>query len=265
MQNYLILQSLTTYIKDNNFLPVTDFVHNNSWTNVDQEKLFKENLKKQSVDWYYRSNTVNYIVNSNGYRTKEFKDIDWKNSIVLFGGSDLFGVGLDERHTLSSQLESILDIPVINMGSSGTSITYNLHNSVILSNGYPTPKAVVQLWPNYDRCVYYHKRSVENLGSWNFSKNNYMDLWNQDTTNAKINAIMARTIFRQIWKDRASIFEGSFNHRSAKLLECQPLYNPPLIGNFYINYYKDLARDLTHPGIETQKEAAKIIAENLKL
>ena len=36
-------------------------------------------LDEKPKDWYYRTNEV-YTVNSEKFRTKEFKDIDWKNS-----------------------------------------------------------------------------------------------------------------------------------------------------------------------------------------
>jgi hypothetical protein len=260
MQNYLIFKSLVTHIKQNNFLPVTSVVKRELWSGTDQESLFKKNLKTQPVDWYYRNNPVHYTVNSNGYRTKEFKDIDWSGSIVLFGCSNVFGVGLDDNDTLASQLERITGIPVINMGQGGTSVNYNLHNSVILANGYPTPRAVVQVWPGYDRCVFYWDKSVESFGSWTFKKNNYMDLWTRSDANPKINALMAQLIFRQMWKDRASIYECSFNVASAKLFECTSYHN---VNKIFSRDYKDYARDLIHPGIETVKGAAEDIASKL--
>lgn len=257
----LIFKKLLTHIKQHNFLPASDHV-TNRWAGTDVENRYLDNLKTQPSDWYYRTNSVKYTVNSKGYRTREFKKINWSDSVVLFGCSNVFGVGLDDKDTLASQLENIIDRPVINLGQGGTSINYNLHNSVILANGYPSPKAVVMAWPSYSRCVYYKDKDVVNYGPWNLEKNNFMDLWNTEDSNAKINAYMSQTIFRQIWKDRTTIFECSFNYDSSKLLNCQayrkdnPTLNDPLA--FY-----DSARDLMHPGIETVKRAAKDIANNI--
>jgi len=260
MQNYLIFKSLLTHVKQNNFLPVRDPVKRESWSGTDTETLFKKNLKTQSSDWYYRTHAVNYTTNSLGYRTKEFKDINWADSIVLFGCSNVFGVGLDDRDTLSSQLERITGIPVINMGMGGTSVNYNLHNSVIMANAYPTPRAVVQVWTSPDRCVYYWNRHVESFGAWKWEKNNFMDLWTRSDTNPKVNALMAQIIFRQIFKDRTSIYECTFNPESAPLFKCTSYHN---MNKIRLHDFKDFARDLMHPGIQTVNDAAHDIANNL--
>jgi hypothetical protein len=89
-----------------------------------------------------------------------------------------------------------------------------------------------------------------------------MDLWSKSDTNLKVNAIMTQTIFKQIWKDRTSIYECSFNGDSAELLECAS-YCDPNESKKGITAYQDFARDLMHPGIETVKQAAEDIANNI--
>jgi hypothetical protein len=259
----LIFKTLLRHIKQHNFLLASDSVGTNSrWSGTDTNDVFQTNLKRQPSNWHYSVNPVRYTVNSKGYRTKEFKKIKWEESVVLFGCSNTFGVGLDDKDTLAARLENIIGMPVINMGQGGTSMNYNLHNSVILANGYPTPRAVVQVWPSFYRCVYYQSHSIENYGHWNIEKNNYMDLWSKSDTNLKVNAIMTQTIFKQIWKDRTSIYECSFNGDSAELLECAS-YCDPNESKKGITAYQDFARDLMHPGIETVKQAAEDIANNI--
>lgn len=258
----LIFKTLLTHIKQNKFLPASGDVIKRSWTGTDQEWRFKENLSSQPNDWYYRTAPVKYTINSNGYRTEDFKKINWSESVVLFGCSNVYGVGLDDKDTLATRLENIIGIPVINMGQGATSVNYNLHNSIILANGYPTPKAVVQVWPNYDRCVYYQNKFIENHGPWDLEKNSYMDLWTTSESNPKINAIMAQTTFRQIWQSRTSIYECSFDGASAKLFDCTSYRNPDK-KQWNAPAYQDFARDLMHPGIETVKWAAEDIASNI--
>ena len=258
----LIFKTLLTHVKQNNFLPASGEVINRSWTGTDQEWRYKENLSTQSSDWYYRTAPVKYTVNSDGYRTKEFKKINWSESVVLFGCSNVYGVGLDDKDTLASRLENIIGVPVINMGQGATSVNYNLHNSVILANGYPTPKAVVQVWPNYNRCVYYQNKFIKNHGPWDMAKDSYIDLWTRSDSNPKINAIIAQTTFRQIWQDRTSIYECSFDAQSVKLFECVSYRNPDKT-KWNAPAYQDWARDLMHPGIETIKWAAEDIASKL--
>ena len=73
----------------------------------DTREMFAESLKKNPEDWYYRTHEVKYILNSEKFRTKEFKDIDWKNSIVLIGCSCTFGIGVTEEDTIAANLQEI--------------------------------------------------------------------------------------------------------------------------------------------------------------
>jgi hypothetical protein len=257
-ENFM-LDNIETRMKRNIFLDFAStkyYLRNaprqNLWRATDKESLYTENLKIQPDDWFYRTNEVRYSDNSEGYRTKEFDTINWQQSIVIFGCSSIYGVGLDDKHTISAQLEKILGMPVINMGQGGTSINYNLHNSMILADRCPAPKAVIMGWPIYDRCVYYGKDSIVNYGPWNLEENNYMDLWCKDENNSKANAVMAQKIFQLVWKNRSPIYQFSFNLKTAKLLDC--------------NYIKrvDQARDLLHHGVTTNLKSAEILADALK-
>ena len=113
-------------IRNNKFLHVTN--DGNEWAGSDIKSTFLENLKTQPLDWHYRNNKIQYNYNSDGYRTKEFKEVDWKNSIVMFGCSVTNGIGLHEEDTIPYRLEQQLGISVINMGVGASSMLFNLHN-----------------------------------------------------------------------------------------------------------------------------------------
>jgi hypothetical protein len=164
----------------------------------------------------------------------------------------VYGVGVDDSHTLSQQLENILQIPVINLGQGGTSINFNLHNSVILADGYPTPKAVIMGWPSYDRCVSYRRFGVENYGPWSFKKNNYMDLWTKNKYNPRANAVMAQKIFQLVWKNRTVTYEYSFEASTSELFSFDSTFEK--VKNI------DVARDLVHPGPSAIRKTAEIIS-----
>jgi hypothetical protein len=122
----------------------------------DHKELFEQNLKTQPDDWYYRTHEVKYTLNSLGYRTREFDDIDWKESIVMFGCSFVFGIGVTDKHTIPYFLEQLSGRPVINMGIGASSIQTVLHNSIILNDSkYPTPKAVVNMRTDLNRYQLY--------------------------------------------------------------------------------------------------------------
>jgi len=251
MQNYLIFNTITSLVKKNQFLPI-DCEVGSDFSGTDTKELFQKNLKTQPLNWEYRNKVIKYTLNSNGYRTKEFKNIDWANSIVVFGCSFVFGVGLDDEDTICSQLAKITGIPVVNLGVGGSSMTYSLHNSIILKNGYSTPKAVVHIWTDYHRTVYYRRNRIESYGSWNLEKNNYMDVWSSSNHHGETHALMASITNKHLWSDTL-YYEASFWKDNSKILNC--------------DYLKtiDNARDLMHPGIESAKLAAKVIAKGLQL
>jgi hypothetical protein len=250
MQNYLIFNTIPSLIKKNQFLSV-DCNVSADFSGQDTEDLFKNNLKTQPDNWEYRNKPVRYTINSRGYRTEEFKKINWANSIVMFGCSNVFGVGVDDEDTIGRQLEKITGIPVVNLGVGGSSITYSLHNSIILKEGFPTPKAVVQIWTDYSRTVYYNRNKVQSYGSWNLEKNNYMDVWAKSEYHGATHALMASITSKHLWSN-TSYYEASFWYENSKLLNCDFLKSI------------DTARDLVHPGIRTTHLVARKIADNLK-
>ena len=256
MLDNLLPFKIDIHLKKNKFIPVNSFDRVGEWSGSDTRLLYRKNLKTQPQDWYYRTNSVKYTNNSKGYRTAEFEKINWAESIVIFGCSFVYGVGVDDAHTLSQQLENIMQMPVINLGLGGTSVNFNLHNSVILADGYPTPKAVIMCWPSYDRCVSYRRTGVENYGPWDFEKNNYMDLWTKDKYNPRANAVMAQKIFQLIWKNRTATYEYSFETGTSELFSFDSTFEK--IKNI------DFARDLLHPGPSAIRKTAEIISVSLQ-
>ena len=255
MQNQLIFKTVPSLIKDNKFVLV-DCDISKKFSGTDKEQLFKDNLIKQPADWYYRTHPVNYTVNSRGYRTKEFDDIDWANSVVIFGCSNTFGTGLDDSDTISSKLSEIIGMPVINMGMGGSSIQLALHNSIILRDRYPIPKGIVHMWTDYGRTVYYNKRSIDSLGPWSVQSGHklhpYYTAWIDDDSHGKSHALLASKTSKLLWEN-TKYFECTYFNTTAKLLNC------------HILSFKDSARDGGHPGIVSSITAANIMAKNLNL
>lgn len=238
-------------VRKNNFLLVDTFI-SKKFSGTDTAELFERNLKTQPEDWYYRHNPVTYTTNSLGYRAPDFNRVDWANSVVIFGCSYVFGIGVDDTDTLPHRLSEILGMPVINMGVSGSSISYSLHNSIMLRDQYPTPKAVVQMWSGYDRTVYYHKKTLNACGPWNLNECEYARVWTDDPSHAETHAIIASKTSKWLWKDTA-YFEGSYFSDTARLLECDTVYSV------------DSARDLIHSGRKTHQQAALQIAKGINL
>lgn len=239
-------------LNNKNFFPI-DKPTNKFWYDQDTKERYTHNLKVQPEDWNYRNKIVYYFTNSFGYRTKQFKDIDWRKCIVLFGCSYVYGVGSAEDETISGCLEQITGIPVINMGAPGSSPVFSLHNSAILSAKYPNPKAVVYGWSSQYRCPFYTKSEVTHCGNWLKDPKKMGESWNSNEEHPAVNLKMSSIISKEMWNNRTNYYEFTFFKTVADTLNCD-----------YIKQV-DYARDLGHSGKESNKIAAETIAKNLNL
>jgi len=203
---------------------------------------------------YFDSNTE---CNSLNYRTKEFDNIDWSNSVVIFGCSNVFGRGLTDEETISFHLEKLLGRPVINMGVCGSSINYSVFNQVVLSEKCPAPYTVVNLWTSISRLLYFLDDAPKHIGPWNeqFPKKNIQDLslstlfqsWNIVDTNPELHSLFFQRIAEVLWRDTQHI-QGTFFLKTSEVLNVKK-YN-----------YIDFAEDKIHPGPLTAKSVAEDLA-----
>ena len=237
-------------IRKNRFLPASrgigiDFVR------TDNSKLFEKHLKSMPTNWYYRTNQVRYTVNSENYRTTEFDSIDWQQSIVIFGCSNVFGTGLTDDDTISANLERIVDRPVINMGMGGTGMQFAMHNSTILRSRYSIPYAVVHIWSGIERCMIYDDISVSNFTPSDNNNEFLVDHWCMDITNSHAHGMFIQLAEKLKWKDCCRYYDASFFENTASTLNCDLLS------------CVDKARDNMHPGRDTARLTAQKIAENI--
>jgi hypothetical protein len=240
--------SILKDVKNGKFLPM-DINCEKNFAEKDTKAFYKKNLEIMPADWEYRNKNVTYTINKDYYRTSNFKTIDWANSIVIFGCSYVFGVGIDDNDTITEQLSKLTNRPVINMGSPGSSITYNFHNNLILKNHYPTPYAVVNVWTNYYRDIIYYKKSVNNIGSW--SKNiEYAKILFSEEDHIKTEGYFNILATKTIWSNTKYV-DFTYFPESAKV------YGLNLI------HITDKARDLQHPGSQSLKAGAEYIMNKL--
>lgn len=107
-----------------------------------QKKILKGNQD-------YFTESVTYNLNSFGYRT--YKSLP-ENYILSFGCSHTFGFGLHEYERYTNLLENEIQIPVVNLGATGTGINFILLNLLkLIYSSYTTPKVIVCQFPNLER------------------------------------------------------------------------------------------------------------------
>ena len=216
----------------------------------DTKELFLENLKTQPDDWYYRSHPITYAINTQGYRLEqELADIDWANSTVIFGCSNVFGDGIKNKHTISSQLQALLKEPVVNLGVGGASAELIRHNLTLLLEFYPQPKRIVILWPDRTRTVSYEHNYPSIHGSWNIEQHTLADLWNQGH-NADNQFWFTRHAVKGMCKGIEYI-DACVDHDDAVLVQTQSIFELRRRGDHMG------ARDLKHPS----PGACSLIAE----
>lgn len=230
----------------------------------DKQKLFNS-LKEKPEKWYYRSNTVEYTINSHKFRTKEFKDIDWKNSIVLLGCSYTFGVGVTDDDTIGANLQRITGKNVVNLGQPGVSNSIIAYNSYYLKENYPTPIAVVNLWTNMPRLFWIDAKDrriiTEVLTSNNFS------IEKKDISTVITNNIMHMKMSNALWKGHPNHIQTCMTdyRKNGKWFSITQKVFPEAI-SLKQSWIEDMSgRDNLHPGRETYKKIAKLIASNIKL
>lgn len=209
--------------------------------------------------------TPNLVANSLQYRAAEFNEIDWKNSVVMFGCSNVFGIGLDEKDTIAKQLEAKISRPVINMGVPASSMMYSLINQIALAEICDKPYAVVNLWTSVDRQVYFLENQPRHLGAWltedqitsnnsslNLRKYRHIySMWNFESSNAALHSISIKRTVDLLWK-RTKHIQGSFFENTSSVLN--------------VDFYEtvDFALDETHPGAKSALQAAEKIAAKLE-
>lgn len=197
-----------------------------------------------------------YTVNSSGYRTIEFDDIDWNNSVVIFGCSNVFGTGLTDEETLASRLENLLGRPVINMGQPGTAMFYSFYNQMVLKEMQAMPRAIINLWTSTERMTYFEHDRVLPVGAWSTYLQNEVagKLYQGWTANEHNSDGYSKTLQRTVrvfWKDTVHLEATWFPHTN-KVLEI------PLLKRI------DAARDGGHPGKMSTYEAAKVFHDLLR-
>ena len=254
--DFTFIKDAIPYIKIRHFLGMGD-----------TEEHYANRKRNMPEDWEYHFKNVNYMIGKHGYRCAEFEDIDWNNSIVFFGCSNVFGVGVDQRDTVTSRVKDLTGYDTVNLGVGGSSIDFNVKNQVKLAEHGIKPKAVVNLWTSYERLLEANIGQINDVkwlkmchhGAWAISPagpSQYDDFVSVNLlrTNPNHSVFMAREnrrIAKVLWRDIPHI-ELTYFEQTQKI--------------FDIDFIKtiDRARDEMHPGSKTNDMLAKHIASLLQ-
>lgn len=258
------------YIGEQNFplIPLNVLTHRFSgtleadtrWCAGDDPSLFKKNKEKLGDAWHYSTKQIEYKVNANGYRAPEWNDIDWKEAVVILGCSMTFGVGVAEDETISYLLQERLGRPVINIGYPAGSNEAIFNNSVSIFENFGCPAAVVTAWSTLDRFLFFSSY-MHDIGLW--TKDSAMvdgvelqklyDFINLNQINVQVKGYYLEKASRSFWKDRTHYYSMSFFPSTAHYMRVDKYFT-----------FTNTARDLIHPGVESNREVAEHLFEVLK-
>lgn len=233
-----------------------------NFSNSDGYETFKRNLTIQGENWHYRNKEIDYKVNKSGYRTREWNDIDWKESIVILGCSCTFGVGLAEDETISYNIEKLTGRPAINLGYPSGSNPLIIQNLATLIHKFPNPYAVVINWSTIDRMRYFTKFGYVDLGPWDQNNNNnasdgvrLSDLYKNHFLNEYNNigtTYFLGLIAKGLVKDKSKYVNLSYFPDAAYYARAER--------HFVID---NQARDCIHPGRNNAKEVSEYVVSRL--
>jgi len=214
---------------------------------ADTEKLFRKNKKRENSDWIYRTKAIRYKTNELGFRAPPMKNIDWKNTIVVFGCSNVFGIGLAEEDTLCHQLQEIIGIPVVNLGIPGSAIDLACFNSFFLHQNFPFPKSIVQIWTSLERYTRFVSKK-EVLAGHPVNRDYIRTMkWGE---RSKIHIAQDKELWR---REPVIYYQGSFFAETVRK-------NKDIV---HLHTGEDKARDLMHPGITDNRLAAEKVSKYL--
>lgn len=224
------------------------------WFSYDDQATFESNLKTQPAEWMWRNREVKYTVNSQHYRCPEWNDIDWTNSVLMLGCSMVFGLGLDDEQTITASLSRKLEMPVINLGVTGTSAMFQWINTTKLIEQCVTPKRVIYIWPHHFRVTdILGSTEHKTCGRWNFKTHDLARAWNDRDVHSLEYVKLCIDSTTQQWRCPT-------NHYTFCLDTGTYL---PNVHRFGFSEYIDYSRDTQHPGPRTIETWAEKIVEDI--
>jgi hypothetical protein len=249
------------YSLNNDFLGYHPSKHNVNFSGSDTEELYQQNLKTQPNDWYYRTNQISYVRNSNGHRCKDIEDIDLDNYILFTGCSHTEGIGLKLEDTYPYLMSKKLNIDYYNLAIGGSGIdtlSYNL--MTWFSTVKKKPKFVVLQWT-------YHNRFVANTI---IDKNtdNYELYGSWSTNNDVQNMLVSGDLcgYFEVKRDMMRILlKNVIDCPIIEVAYPNARFNPNIHGLPVAMYNKDYdARDYIHAGVDANIRYSEFILTKLK-
>jgi hypothetical protein len=223
-----------------------------AWLINDYEITYENNLinnREQLEKYNWLDRQFTYKFNSHGFRSEEFTDDD---SIMFFGCSNTVGIGLPLEDTWAYQVAKKLDLKCFNLaiGATGPDTAFRLANHYVPQI---KPKIVVYAEPHPSRFSLFGIDEV-----YQFTTHNIISSKHGKTKKFES--------FYQHWiLNDENIKLNSIKHRLAIQAICQQYNIKFVFAESYSELYCDidLARDLMHAGVKSNKIFAELILSRI--
>lgn len=209
----------------------------------------------------YKDKTLNYTLNSQGYRAKEFTDVDWSNSVLFFGCSWVFGVGVDDSDTLTDIFTQQTGIDAVNLGMPSVSNWFTVKNCEILHQHNVKPKAVVNFMTYPIRhTIFQDNNTQKHIGKWATDRELAMfELFSEDDTSPNYYSAFCKRLIDSYFE--CPVLHYSVDPYNAEFLDLPFLID--IVGSDFFWDIKNRARDKKHQGRPVNETIIKYIVNDL--
>lgn len=213
--------------------------------------------------WQAPAEEISYVGNKDGYREKEWNDINWKNCIVYIGDSASYGIGIPIEHSIPKLIEKATGIECVNMCIPGASselmvsIVCSLMNKIDIKHVIVNHPSWSRMWDPFG--------CTGNLGPWltqddklftesqHAYYNEFMSLPRRKIHKATENLRTIRTLLRS-----ANMVEWTWEERIAEHFDI-PWYR------YFYQEAEKMARDGWHSNLKVNQGIVKCLLERIKI
>lgn len=234
------------------------------WQGMDNPGRYQQNLldpssRAQLAENGWLDRTIDYTVNSWGFRSDREYDHVPEQCIVTLGCSFTYGTGLCEEQIWPSLLAQRLGVSLVNLAVPGHGLDLNSLWLILKSQGIMNPIAVCVYEPPPGRISWLQHRAPDTVDArGQIFTNNLLDICETD---GNINQRGRSRLINNLTLNSMTSSVKNFNTISAW---AQSRGVPLIWSNSIYNPYSSLARDLRHFGWEWHQAAADWFFDQLK-
>jgi|13_taG_2_1085334.scaffolds.fasta_scaffold01112_18 hypothetical protein len=258
--------------------------HNLFWIDPDTQETFNEHKNDpqtrkclEQFNWIRTDGSQNavsvqYLLNDQGYRIDHGYDED---GIIFYGCSFTFGIGLDKEHTFTEIVSKELGLANFNFGIPGVGLDASvIHALFLLKHTVKKPKAMVVFTPPPRRWNYFNGSQIVTTSSQQISKyrkitEEYVMSMEYQCVTDDMNNLIQTTKNIMVLRDIAKELDIPF-----VLADYSKDFDREFKAYHYWKHCAQrgdesfdgvsMARDLIHPGEETNAKWAEIIIKLIK-